>query len=74
MLAAVDRLWRRIFPESPLDRDRRHALERYVIAVLSGLASSVMLQGPRPRVQPDAEIGLLKAALTRELADSPRGG
>jgi AcrR family transcriptional regulator len=71
MLAAVDRLWRRIFPESPLDRDRRHALERYVIAVLSGLASSVMLQGPTPRVRPDAEIRLLKAALGRELLGPP---
>jgi AcrR family transcriptional regulator len=72
MLAAVDRLWRRVFPESPLDRDRRHALERYVIAVLSGLASSVVLQGPYPQVQPDAEIRLLKAALARELV-CPQG-
>jgi AcrR family transcriptional regulator len=70
MLSAVDRLWRRVFPESATGRERRHALERYAIAVLSGLASSLMLQGPHPRVLPDAELGLLKDALAREI---PRG-
>lgn len=68
MLAAVDALWTRIFPDSPLERGDRHALERYVIAVLSGLAMNEMLQGPQPRIQPDAEIALLKATLVRELA------
>ena len=67
MLAAVDRLWTRIFPDAPLPRARRHALERYVIAVLSGLASSQMLQGPRPRIVPDVEIEILKETLAREL-------
>jgi AcrR family transcriptional regulator len=68
MLAAVDRLWTRIFPDSLLSRDQRHALERYVIAVLSGLAGNVMLQGPSPRVLPDAEVEILKRTLARELA------
>jgi len=68
MLVAVDRLWTRIFPDSSLPRDRRHALERYVIAVLTGLASQVMLQGPSPRVLPAVEIDLLKGTLARELA------
>jgi len=68
MLAAVDRLWTRVFPDSPLSRERRHALERHVIAVLSGLASQVMLQGPSPRVLPDEEIAILKRTLARELA------
>lgn len=68
MLAAVDRLWTRIFPDSPLPRERRHALERYLIAVLSGLATQVMLQGPSPRVLPGVEIEVLKDTLARELA------
>lgn len=67
MLAAVDALWTRIFPDSSLGRGARHALERFVIATLSGLASNEMLQGPTPRVQPDVEIGLLKRTLAREL-------
>ncbi|HKJ23689.1 MAG TPA: TetR/AcrR family transcriptional regulator [Myxococcota bacterium] len=73
MLAAVDELWTRTFPDSPLARERRHALERYVIAVLSGLATQVMLQGPSPRVLPDVEIAVLKDTLARELA-GPKGG
>jgi len=71
MLAAVDALWTRIFPDSPLPRERRHALERYVIATLSGLATQVMLQGPSPRVWPDEEIEVLKRTLARELAGPP---
>jgi AcrR family transcriptional regulator len=74
MLAAVDRLWTRIFPDSPLSREQRHALERYVIAALSGLASNVMLQGPSPRVLPDAEIDILKRTLAHELADGSSVG
>jgi len=67
MLAAVDGLWTRIFPDSRLARERRHGLERYVIAVLSGLASQVTLQGSSPRVLPGLEIELLKGTLAREL-------
>jgi len=70
MLAAVDSLWTRIFPDSRLSSEHRHALERYVIAVLSGLASQVMLQGSSPRVLPGLELELLKGTLARELATS----
>ncbi|MBW2313228.1 MAG: hypothetical protein JRH10_03480 [Deltaproteobacteria bacterium] len=67
MLAAIDGLWTHIFSDVSLPRERRHALERYLVAVLSGLATNVMLQGPDPRVLPDVEIELLKDTLAREL-------
>jgi AcrR family transcriptional regulator len=62
MLEAVDALWRRFFFDVPLSRRQRIHLERYTIAVLSGLASGQMLQGPDP-VPPDPEIALLKQSI-----------
>ncbi len=71
MLAAVDALWTRIFHDSPLARAERHALERAVIAMLSGLATNEMLQGERPLVSADREIALLKRTLAGELMPAP---
>jgi hypothetical protein len=62
MLEAVDTLWRRIFSDISLSRRQRIHLERYTIAVLSGLASSQLLQGSNP-IPPEPEIALLKQSI-----------
>jgi AcrR family transcriptional regulator len=62
MLEAMDALWQRVFSDAPLPRRSRIPLERYTIAVLSGLASGRVLQGADP-VPPDPEIALLKESI-----------
>jgi len=70
MSRAWGRVWRRFFGEAPASRARRGALQHYTIAVLTGLASTVALEGPGARVR-DAELALLQDTLLRELA-APR--
>jgi AcrR family transcriptional regulator len=66
MAQALDRIWRRIFPDVRLPQRRALALQRYSASVLSGLASLGLLDGRGPG-RP-AELGLLEETLRRELA------
>lgn len=66
MSRAWDREWRRFFGDARLPRRRHGVLQRYTIAVLSGLASTGMLEGPGARIR-DEELALLRDTLVREL-------
>jgi AcrR family transcriptional regulator len=66
MSRAWSRVWRRFFGDAPAARARRGALPHYTIAVLTGLASTVALEGPGARVR-EAELALLEDTLLREL-------
>jgi hypothetical protein len=69
MASAVDALWTRLFTDATLPRSRRLLIERYVIAVLSGLAYNVILRG-KDSGAPSGELELLKESILRELAGS----
>jgi AcrR family transcriptional regulator len=69
MSRAWDRVWRRFFADAPLPRRRQGVLQHYTISVLSGLASTLLLEGGAARLR-DAELDLLRDTLVREL----RGG
>jgi AcrR family transcriptional regulator len=71
MLDGLDRLWRRVFPDAPLPRPRRVALESYTLATLMGLALQRALAGGTAR-RPDAEIALLARTLAGELEAAAR--
>ena len=62
-----DRIWRRLFADAHLPRRRHFVLQHYTIAVLSGLASTLMLEGAQVELRP-AVLELLKENLARELA------
>ena len=64
MLKRWDDLFSRLFPEAP--DPKRRLLERYALAVLSGLAAHTALAGVAAP-PPHLELGLLKDTLTREL-------
>src|SRR5690606_4518593 len=66
MSRAWSRVWRRFFGEAPAPRARRGALQHYTIAVLTGLASTIALEGPGARVRA-TELALLEETLMREL-------
>ena len=69
-----DRIWRRLFDDARLTRRRHHVLQQHAIAVLTGLASTLKLEGgEEPELRP-AVLELLKETLTRELAQAPRSG
>jgi AcrR family transcriptional regulator len=68
MQRALDRIWRRTFPEAPLPQRRALALQRYTVSVLSGLAALAMLDGGRATRA--GELRLLEETLLRGL--SPR--
>lgn len=68
MFEAWDQVWQRIFHDAPLPRRRRFALQHFTISCLSGLASTLMLEGSENRLL-RAELDLLKGALVRELVD-----
>ncbi len=67
MFEGWDRIWRRLFAEARLSRHRHFVLQHYTISVLSGLASTLMLEGGEVALRP-AELELLKETLVRELA------
>jgi AcrR family transcriptional regulator len=69
MASAVDVLWMRLFSDAALPRSRRLLIERYTIAVLSGLAYNVILRGKNPGV-PAGELALLKQSILRELGQA----
>jgi AcrR family transcriptional regulator len=67
MLRAWDGIFRRLFADATIDRDRLRQLEHYTVSVLSGLASMRMLEASG-RALPPTELGWLKQTLTRELS------
>jgi AcrR family transcriptional regulator len=71
MFVAWDEVWTRIFTDSSLEPRQRYALEHYTISVLSGLASSLMLEGNDARLA-DGELDMLKETLVDHL-DAHRG-
>jgi AcrR family transcriptional regulator len=66
-----DRIWRRSFGGARLSRRRHFVLQQHTIAVLSGLASTLMLEGGEPELRP-AVLELLKETLARELSRGVR--
>ena len=62
-----ERIWRRLFADAQLPRRRHAVLQHYTIAVLTGLASTLMLEGSQPELRP-AVLELLKQDLARQLA------
>ncbi len=62
-----DRIWRRLFADAHLPRRRHFVLQHYTIAVLSGLASTLMLEGAQVELRP-AVLELLKENLAEQLA------
>jgi len=63
-------IWREYFPESPLDERETADLMRYAISVLSGLATTNILEGRSGRGA-ERSLARLKDTLLRELR--PRG-
>jgi len=61
-----DRMWRRLFSDARLPRRRHFELQHYTIAVLSGLASTLMLEGAEATLRP-AVLELLKQNLAEQL-------
>jgi AcrR family transcriptional regulator len=66
MSRAWDRVWQRFFADAPVPRARHGVLQHYTVSVLSGLASTLLLEGREARVRP-AELALLAETLTRGL-------
>jgi AcrR family transcriptional regulator len=66
MFRAWDAIWMRLFRDAPVSRRRQRLLEHYTIATLSGLASTLVLEGPGARLRAE-ELDLLKDLLAREL-------
>ncbi len=73
MFRAWDRIWLRLFGDAPLPRRRRFVLQHDTISALSGLASTLMLEGGEARLR-QAELGLLKDTLARELTQGMQDG
>jgi len=69
MWRAWDREWRRFFGDAAVSRGRHGVLQHYTISVLSGLATILTLEGTAARLR-DAELGLLRDTLVRELGGS----
>ncbi len=69
MFQAWDRIWMRLFEDAPVPRHRRFVLQHYTISTLSGLASTLMLEGGDARLR-ETELDLLKDTLARELSRS----
>ena len=66
MFRAWDRVWTRLFGDSLLPRRQQLALQHYTISALSGLASTLMLEGEDALLR-RSELELLKDTLVREL-------
>ncbi|MGH0030378.1 MAG: TetR/AcrR family transcriptional regulator [Myxococcota bacterium] len=69
VLGTWQEIWRQYFPESPLDERETADLMRYAVSVLSGLATTNILEGRRGRA--GRALARLEATLLHELA--PRG-
>lgn len=66
-----DRIWRRLFADARLPRRRHFVLQHYTVAVLSGLASTLMLEGANAALRP-AVLEQLKENLAEQLARGVR--
>ena len=66
-----DRIWRHLFADARLPRRRHFVLQHYTISVLSGLASTLMLEGGEAALRP-AVLELLKENLAQQLARGVR--
>ena len=66
MTRAWDRVWSRIFAEVRLPRRRSLVLQHLTISTLSGLAATLMMEGPATELPP-GELDLVKRTLLREL-------
>jgi len=60
------RIWQAAFADARLSRRESLALQRYTVSVLTGIASMRVIGGGGQR-RPDAELDLLKDALSRSL-------
>ena len=69
MLRAWDRVWRRFFGDATVPRKRQLLLQHYTVAVLTGLASTLLLEAGE-RALPREELALLEATLVRELTQA----
>ena len=69
MLRAWDRVWRRFFGDATVPRRRQLLLQHYTVAVLTGLASTLLLEAGE-RSLPREELALLEATLVRELTQA----
>ena len=69
MFLAWDAIWMRLFHDASITRRRQRVLEHYVISTLSGLASTLVLEGGGAVLR-DEELDLLKQTLARELTRS----
>lgn len=67
MFRAWDQVWMRLFGDARIPRRRHRVLQHYTISTLSGLASTLMLEGAEATLRAE-ELDLLKATLARELA------
>jgi hypothetical protein len=72
MFEAWDRVWRRLFGDAPIPPKRHRLLQHYTVAVLSGLGSALVLQGPGALLPP-GELVLLEDTLRAELAGAEAG-
>ena len=66
-----DAFWRRLFADARLPQRRHVVLQHYTIAVLAGLASTLMLEGAEVALRP-AVVELLKENLTEQLGRGVR--
>jgi hypothetical protein len=67
MFRAWDGIWMRLFHDAGISRRRQRVLEHYVISTLSGLASTLLLEGGEAALR-EEELDLLKDVLARELS------
>jgi AcrR family transcriptional regulator len=67
MFRGWDRIWMRIFGDSPAPRRRHLVLQHYTVSLFTGLASVIALEGATARLRP-AELELVKHTLVRELS------
>ena len=65
-------IWRRYFPESPLGARETAELMHYAVSVLSGLATTKILEGRTSRTV-GRGLSLLKETLVRELSPDAAG-
>ncbi len=66
MFRAWDSVWTHLFGDSLLSRRQQLALQHYTVSALSGLASTLMLEGEDALLR-RSELDLLKDTLVREL-------
>ncbi len=71
MAKAWNEIWREIFHDAPVSRQRHTLIARYTAATLSGLAGLLLLSG-EPADSLAGDLDILKRLLIRELRDEER--